>query len=108
MTRPRLHERHQRRAMPGTVKTGGDSQRLWLDRLSIGPVCCAVSTDGTFPAGTTATTPGIWVNRSIGGRSLPPVGICGATGEAHRSDGGNDHGPHGFSPIACPRLGGRV
>jgi hypothetical protein len=35
-----------------------------------------------------------------GNRFLPVAGICDATGEAHRSDCGNDHGPHGFSPIA--------
>jgi hypothetical protein len=62
---------HQRRGVPGTVKTGGDSQRLWPDRLPIGPVCCAVSTDGTFPTGTWATTPGIWVNRVLATGSSP-------------------------------------
>jgi hypothetical protein len=39
--------RHQRRAIPGGMKIGGDSQGLWLDRFLIGPVCCAVSIDGT-------------------------------------------------------------
>jgi len=63
---------HQRRGVPGTVKTGGDSQRLWPDRLPIGPVCCAVSTDGTFPTGTWATTPGIWVNRVLAAGPSPP------------------------------------
>src|ERR1700704_3197478 len=62
---------HQRRGVPGTVKTGGDSQRLWPDRLPIGPVCCAASTDGTFPTGTWATTPGIWVNRVLATSSSP-------------------------------------
>ena len=41
--------------------------------------------------------------QGIGNRFLPVAGICDATGEAHRSDCGNDHSPHGFSPIA--RLG---
>ena len=65
--------RDQRRGVPGTVKIGGDSQRLWLGRLPIGPVCCVVSTDGTFPTGTWATTPGIWVNRVATGSSPSPA-----------------------------------
>ena len=89
--------RHQRRGIPGTVKTGGRQPTAMA-----GPVanwtCLLRSIDRrNVPYRHLGDHAGDLGEQGIGNRFLPVAGICDATGEAHRSDCGNDHGPHGFS-----------
>jgi len=90
-------------------RTRQDEDRGRQPRVMAGPgfdrTCLLRSVDQwNIPCRRLGDHAGDLSEQGIGGRRIPIAGICDATGEAHRSDCGNDRGSQGFSPIVWPRL----